>query len=117
MHHSYFCKADVTPLMRDVPREVSKVYQLTCSPVHNTIPGPMRLAFSISWTRPVTRVARLLFTRPRTIPETLMKWWTIGGPVFGNAISTLVLEGRAARVVLESPSPDTLKTKIARDLS
>ncbi len=117
VHHSYFCEADVTPLMRDVPGEVSKVYQLTCSPVHNTIPGPMRLAFSVSWTRPVTRVARLLFTRPRTIPETLMKWWTIGGPVFGNAISTLVLEGRAARVVLESPSPDTLKTKIARDLS
>jgi hypothetical protein len=123
VHHSYFCEADVTPLMRDVPDEVSKVYQLTCSPVHNTIPGPMRLAFSVSWTRPATRVARLLFTRPRTLPETLMKWWTIGGPVFGNAISTLVLEDRSARVVLESTRNASagngwaMKTEIARDLS
>ncbi|MBT0769242.1 alkaline phosphatase family protein [Kineosporia sp. J2-2] len=102
VHHSYVCEADVTPLMGTVPAEPSKVYQLTCSPVHNTIPGVMRLAFSVSWTRPVTRLARVLFTRPRTIPETLMRWWVVGGPLFGNAISTLVLEGRAARVVLES---------------
>nr|WP_285622873.1 alkaline phosphatase D family protein [Kineosporia sp. NBRC 101677] len=102
VHHSYICEADVTPLMREVPADASKVYQLTCSPVHNTIPAVMRLAFSISWTAPVTRIARLVFTRPRTIPETLMRWKSLGGPLFGNAISTLVLEGRAARVVLES---------------
>nr|WP_269329752.1 alkaline phosphatase D family protein [Kineosporia babensis] len=102
VHHSYVCEADVTPLMQTVPKDVSKVYQLTCSPVHNTIPAVMRLAFSISWTAPVTRIARLLFTRPRTIPETLMRWKSIGGPVFGNAIATLVLEGRSARMTLES---------------
>lgn len=79
VHHSYICEADVTPLMASRPAEVSKVYQLTCSPVHNTIPSVMRLAFSISWTKPVTRLARLLFTRPRTIPETLMSWQAIGG--------------------------------------
>ncbi|GLY33321.1 alkaline phosphatase [Kineosporia sp. NBRC 101731] len=102
VHHSYICEADVTALMSSVPAEASKVYQLTCSPVHNTIPWVMRLAFSISWTGPVTRLARLLFTRPRTIPETVMSWGSIGGPIFGNAISTLILEGRAARVMLES---------------
>ncbi|GAA3639737.1 alkaline phosphatase D family protein [Kineosporia mesophila] len=102
VHHSYICEADVTALMSSVPERASKVYQLTCSPVHNTIPWVMRLAFSISWTSPVTRLARLLFTRPRTIPETVMSWGSIGGPIFGNAISTLVLEGRAARVMLES---------------
>ncbi|GAB6897339.1 alkaline phosphatase D family protein [Kineosporia succinea] len=102
VHHSYICEADVTPLMANRPENPSRVYQLTCSPVHNTIPGVMRLAFSVSWTAPVTRLARLLFTRPRTIPETVMTWRAVGGPLFGNAISTLVLEGRAARVVLES---------------
>jgi hypothetical protein len=123
VHHSYFCEADVTPLIRDVPHEVSKVYQLTCSPVHNTIPGPMRLAFSVSWTRPVTWAARLLLGRRRTVPETLVKWWTIGGPVFGNAVSTLFLEGRSARVVLESTRTASagngwaMKTEIERDLS
>jgi len=102
VHHSYICAADPTPLITDPGPRISKVYQLTCSPVHNTIPAVMRLAFGISWTDPVTRIARLLFTRPRTLPETVMRWWAIGGPVFGNAISTLRIEGTSAQVTLES---------------
>lgn len=107
VHHSYVCEADVSALLPTVPDSLSSVYQLTCSPVHNTIPAVMRAAFAVSWTAPVTRIARLLFSRPRTLPETAMRWWSIGGPVFGNAISSLSLDGRAARVVLESTAGAT----------
>jgi PhoD-like phosphatase len=119
VHHSYVCSADVSSLTGSRAM-TSKVYQVTCSPVHNWVPGVMRAAFRAAWSAPADLVARFL-ARAGRHPAPSVTWRSVGGPFFGNAIATLVLEGRAARVVIESSRSATagqpLETVIARDLS
>jgi hypothetical protein len=102
VHHSYLCQADY-------PQPVaSRVFQITCSPVHNRPPRPMRLAFRASWSRLAERGARLVLGRLARVPRPPLTWRRLAGPVFGNAIASLVLDGRHARLVLETsqPGPD-----------
>ena len=49
VHHAYVAEAHHPgrPLR-------SRLLQLTCSPVHNGVPGYMRLAFRAAWTRPAS---------------------------------------------------------------
>jgi hypothetical protein len=122
VHHSYVAEADLTALAaRSGPAPMaSRVYQITCSPVHNWVPGVMRALFMLLWNGLVGRaVVRTLTWHGRLKPPPL-SWRTVGGPFFGNAVSTLVLEGRAARVVMEttrSANADRpLETVVARDL-
>ena len=118
VHHSYLCDVDLSAV---APAPVtSRVYQVTCSPVHNWVPGVMRLGFRVFWSAALgERIARVL-TRRRGVDPPAFSWRTIGGPFYGNAISTLVLEDRAARVVMESSRSATkqhpLETVVARDL-
>jgi hypothetical protein len=119
VHHSYVCSVDLSGVAG--PAAVtSHVYQVTCSPVHNWVPGVMRAALRVVWSRPASWAVRLL-VRPGRLPRPAVRWRPVGGPFFGNAIATLVLEGRAARVVMESSRSGTperpLETVIARDLS
>jgi hypothetical protein len=123
VHHSYVAEADLSEVAaRSGPEPVtSRIYQITCSPVHNWVPGVMRAAFWAFWSAPVGAViTRVLNWHGRLKPPPLT-WATIGGPIFGNAISTLVLEGRAARVVIESSRAGTpsrpLDPVVARDLA
>jgi PhoD-like phosphatase len=117
VHHSYVYEADLSELA-DV---TSRVFQVTCSPVHNWVPGVMRTLFKVIWSPPVDAfLTRLAFGLGR-VPRPRLTWHTVGGPFFGNAVSTLLLEGRDARVVMESSRKGTaerpLSTIIARDLS
>ena len=100
----------------------ANVYQLTCSPVHNWVPTVMNLAFRATWNGTVEHVVRLLLSNLARVPKPPMRWRRVDRIVFGNAISTLLLEGRAARVVLESSRDDpdqgpSLVTAIAADLA
>jgi PhoD-like phosphatase len=120
VHHSYVCEADVSALA--APHEVtSRIYQVTCSPVHNWVPGVMTMAFRAFWSASFGGLVTRVLTRRGGVPRPPLSWRTVGGPFFGNAISTLVLEDRAARVVMESSRSATsehpLETVIARDLS
>jgi hypothetical protein len=123
VHHSYVCEADLSALAaRSGSGPVtSRVYQVTCSPVHNWVPGVMRALFWAFWSAPVGAVITRALTRLGRLSPPPLTWRTIGGPFFGNAISTLVLEGRAARVVMESSRSSKgehpLLTVVARDLS
>ncbi|MFI9340404.1 alkaline phosphatase D family protein [Streptomyces sp. NPDC052773] len=78
----------------------SRVLQLTCSPVHNRIPLPLRLAFLLGWSGPARFLGRRLAGHGR-IPRPPVDWRRTGGPWFGNQLMTLTLHGRSARLRLE----------------
>jgi DNA-binding transcriptional regulator YhcF (GntR family) len=78
---------------------VSRVHQLTVSPLHNQAPHPIRVGFKIGWSRAARRwterLARLVKAGP-----TRLEWEKKAGPFFGNQIGELVLSGREARFQL-----------------
>ena len=53
VHHSYVCRAHWP--QRTGPA-LSAVHQVTCSPLHNRVPTPMRLAFRLAWSGAARRV-------------------------------------------------------------
>ncbi|WP_405847585.1 alkaline phosphatase D family protein [Streptomyces niveus] len=94
VHHAYVAE----PLWRtDQPR--SRVAQLTCSPVHNSIPLSIRLGFRFGWSRVGRRLGRA-FARHGRVAARSVTWGKTGGPWFGNQLMTLTLRGRAARLSL-----------------
>jgi hypothetical protein len=94
VHHTYVSEADYPD-----PLE-SRVYQITCSPINNTIPLPMRLVFRFSWSKVVERIVRFL-DRWTHVPPLPIQWHHPSGPHFGNMLALLTLDGRSARVRLE----------------
>jgi hypothetical protein len=119
VHHSFIARADYSHWPEVGPVR-SNVYQLTCSPVHNWVPKVMNLAFSATWNPTVEHVIRLLLSNLARVPRPPLRWRRVDRIVFGNAIATLLLEGRAARVVIESSRDDAeqpLVTAVAADLS
>ncbi|MEV4992375.1 alkaline phosphatase D family protein [Streptomyces niveus] len=94
VHHAYVAE----PLWRtDQPR--SRVVQLTCSPVHNSIPLSIRLGFRFGWSRAGRRLGRA-FARHGRVAARSVTWGKTGGPWFGNQLMTLTLRGRDARLSL-----------------
>jgi len=94
VHHSYVSEADY-----EQPLE-SRVYQITCSPIYNTIPRLMRLVFHIGWSHTVEGVVRFL-DRWTRVPPLPIHWHHPSGPHFGNMLALLTLDARSARVRLE----------------
>ncbi|WP_431033137.1 alkaline phosphatase D family protein [Streptomyces sp. P6-2-1] len=78
----------------------SPVYQLTCSPVHNSVPLAMRFGFRFGWTGAGRALGRL-FTRHGHVKRPAVRWRRGGGPWFGNQLMTLDLRGRTAELTLE----------------
>lgn len=94
VHHSYAAEARYPSPTR------SRVYQLTCSPVRNGVPWYMEYVFALGWWRPLAeRVGRV--ARAVGITDPPLTWSRIGGPWFGNAVSTLEVTGRQARLRVE----------------
>ncbi|MFJ9378819.1 alkaline phosphatase D family protein [Streptomyces sp. NPDC101455] len=88
----------------------SRVLQLTCSPVHNSIPAYIRVGFRFGWSAVARGLGRRLARHGRC-PHPSVKWRKTGGPWFGNQLMTLTLHGRSARLRLERARADgTLKT-------
>ncbi|MER7834414.1 alkaline phosphatase D family protein [Streptomyces sp. NPDC096040] len=106
VHHAYVAEpawpADTAP--------ASRVLQLTCSPVHNSVPPTIRAGFRFGW----SALARLLgrrLTRHGRCAQPPVTWRKRGGPWFGNQLMTLTLHGRSARLRLERARRNgTLKT-------
>jgi hypothetical protein len=95
VHHSYVARA----AFRDRP-VAAPVHLLTCSPVHNQLQSLMRPVLRLGWWRGPTAAARALARAAKVAPPTV-RWKKLAGPYFGNAVSTLVHEGRSARVLIE----------------
>ena len=96
VHHGYATEAHWPA---STPDTAGRVVQLTCSPVHNTVPPAMRIGFRIGWSRLGGLVGRLL-TRHARLPRPALGWRKFGGPWFGNQFMTLTLANRTAKLRL-----------------
>ena len=64
--------------------------------------------FTLAWTRPAATPARW-WARLRGVPPLPLSWVNTCGPLFGNTIATLLVDGRSAEVLFEQPrGPDAL---------
>lgn len=112
VHHSYTATADV---FADDPGgrpagAGTRVGQLTCSPVHNIVPGFMKVLFRITWSRFIGRFSTS-WTRGTGAGRAGVSWEKTSGPMFGNQIATLETDGRRATCRFETPrSASTLDT-------
>jgi hypothetical protein len=94
VHHTYASKA------RYPEPVATPVFQVTCSPIHNTIPTFMRFVFWVGWSKLAERITRDM-GRTVGVPDLPIRWHHPTGPHFGNVLALLVFEGRTARLVLE----------------
>jgi hypothetical protein len=99
VHHSYVARADLGADVR------TPVYQLTCSPIHNEVPAPMRPLMRLGWSRAAARSMRGLARSAGLRPPSL-RWRRLAGPYFGNAVGTLRLDGPRAQVTIEGTTKD-----------
>ncbi len=97
VHHAYVAE----PKWRSGARSPhARVLQLTCSPVHNSIPLSIRLGFRFGWSSLARALGRRFAWHARS-PLPPVSWRKKGGPWFGNQLMTLTLRGRSARLRLE----------------
>ena len=99
VHHTYVSEATFDESL------TARVFQLTCSPFHNSIPLPMRLVFKVAWSRSAQVFSRWL-ARVGRVPPVTFSWRTTAGPYFGNHLALLTLDGRSARFSLEKSAFD-----------
>ncbi|MCZ9340911.1 alkaline phosphatase family protein, partial [Streptomyces sp. TRM76130] len=100
VHHAYVAEPS-WPGPGDGP--AARVVQLTCSPVHNSVPLSIRLGFRFGWSAPARALGRV-FARHGRLSRPAVRWRREGGPWFGNQLMTLTLRGRSARLRLEKAS-------------
>jgi hypothetical protein len=99
VHHAYVAEARY-------PQPTSaRVYQLTCSPLHNWVPPAMKVAFRVAWSGAAERFVSSLLRLTGPMPEPSISWDRLLGPTFSNEIATLLIDGRGAEVVLEHAAP------------
>jgi hypothetical protein len=99
VHHSYVARARFADDVR------TPVHQLTCSPIHNQVPAFMRPLLRLGWWPGPIGAARAL-ARTAGVRRSSVRWRRLTGPYFGNAISTLRHDGRAAEVMIEGTGKD-----------
>ncbi|WP_030910171.1 alkaline phosphatase D family protein [Streptomyces sp. NRRL F-5126] len=99
VHHAYIAQA-AWPRERPGGEVGSRVVQLTCSPVHNSVPGYMKFTFRMGWSGLGRGLGRLLRLHGR-LGHTQVAWDRTGGPWFGNQLMTLTLDGRRADLRLD----------------
>ncbi|GHB34818.1 alkaline phosphatase [Streptomyces viridiviolaceus] len=95
VHHAYVAEPSWPGRVPD-----ARVAQLTCSPVHNSVPLSIRLGFRFGWSAPARALGRC-FARHGRQGRPAVSWRKTGGPWFGNQLMTLSLRGRSARLRLE----------------
>jgi len=94
VHHAYV--AEVVE-----PKGItSRIYQLTCSPVHNEVPHPMVQTFKLGWSKPAIAITAGL-RRLAGLPRTRMRWRKRSGPFFGNELAVLTLDDTRAQLRFE----------------
>ncbi|WP_103536288.1 MULTISPECIES: alkaline phosphatase D family protein [unclassified Streptomyces] len=98
----------------------SRVLQLTCSPVHNSIPRSIRTGFRFGWSRAGRWIGRALGRHGRTGAPPVT-WSRAGGPWFGNQLMTLTLLGRKSALTLVQATAGSagaqLETVLERSLT
>lgn len=111
VHHSYGARAEWAGDPAQFPG--ATVHQLVCSPVHNYVPLFVKPAFTLSWGRPAATLARWWARRHR-VPALPLSWANVCGPLFGNTIATLEVDGRSAEVLFEQPCGSDVLVEVGR---
>lgn len=106
VHHAYIAAASMDGGTR------SAVYQLTCSPLHNRVPAAMKLAFRAGWSTAAERGVRAVIGTVARIPRPRTRWHKLIGPLFGNDVMTLTLDGSLARVRVDQAGPDPARPEL-----
>ncbi|MGI8721686.1 MAG: alkaline phosphatase D family protein [Geodermatophilaceae bacterium] len=107
VHHAYV--AEIVE-----PKGItSRIYQLTCSPVHNEVPHPMVQTFKIGWSKPAIAITAAL-RRLARVPRTRMRWRKRAGPFFGNELAVLTLNGTRADLRFEKAETGEDRTPMLR---
>lgn len=101
VHHAYVARA------RFPHAPAAPVHQLTCSPMHNTVPWYMNRVFRLGWSRRLTGLMGRLARRSGVRPTDLT-WDCVSGPHFGNAVMTLDVDGRTAWATMQRTTDDGL---------
>lgn len=101
VHHAYVARA------RFPRAPAAPVHQLTCSPMHNTVPWYMNRVFRLGWSRRLTGLMGWLARRSGVQPTDLT-WDCVSGPHFGNAVMTLDVDGRTAWATMQRTTDDGL---------
>jgi len=118
VHHAYIAE----PVWRqDLTGPDARVVQLTCSPVHNSIPPYIKVGFRFGWSGAGRAIGRRLARHGRVAPPPV-DWRKTGGPWFGNQLMTLTLRGRSARLRLDHATEESgggarLRTIVESELS
>ncbi|MBL1287869.1 alkaline phosphatase family protein [Streptomyces sp. For3] len=119
VHHAYVTEPQWSASDPD-GTPAARVLQLTCSPVHNSIPAYVRAGFRFGWSRAGRWLGRALRLHGRT-GRPPMDWRKTGGPWFGNQLMTLTLHGRKAALTLvqarAKPAGAQLETVLERTLT
>jgi hypothetical protein len=110
VHHSYAARAEWAG--DSAQPAGATVHQLVCSPVHNYVPF-VKPAFTLGWTRPAAGLARW-WARRRGVPPLPLSWTNTCGPLFGNTIATLQVDGRSAEVLFEQPRGSDALDEVGR---
>ena len=111
VHHSYAARAEWAG---DPGQSLgAAVHQLVCSPVHNYVPLFVKPAFRLSWSRPAAALTRW-WARRHGIPPLPLSWANTCGPLFGNTIATLQVDGRSAEVLFEQPRGPVVLDEVGR---
>jgi hypothetical protein len=95
VHHAYIAEPSWSGGGPD-----AHVVQLTCSPVHNSIPAYMKWGFRFGWSGVGRSLGRALKRHGR-VGLSSVNWRKTGGPWFGNQLMTLTLRGRSATLRLD----------------
>ncbi|MEV0017967.1 alkaline phosphatase D family protein [Streptomyces tendae] len=111
VHHAYVAEPSWPGRGPD-----ARVAQLTCSPVHNSVPLSIRLGFRFGWSAPARALGRRIARHGRCTPPAV-GWRRTGGPWFGNQIMTLTLRGRSARLCLEQARANRDGTAVLRKVT
>jgi hypothetical protein len=119
VHHAYIAEPEWPDSAADASGG-ARILQLTCSPVHNSIPGSIRAGFRFGWSRAGRLLGRALALHGRS-GRPPVHWRKTGGPWFGNQLMTLTLHGRKAALSLVQakamPTGPQLTTVLKRTLT
>jgi hypothetical protein len=113
VHHSYAAQVDLPGPGDDPESSASAVHQLTCSPVHNVVDWFIQPGFRLGWSRRIARATRR-WAEQAGVPPVEVSWHKLVGPLFGNTVAMLDLDGRHAEVTFLQPRSAGSVREVAR---
>ena len=81
--------------------------------MNNYVPLFLKPVFTLSWSRPAAALARW-WARRHGVPALPLSWANTCGPLFGNTIATLRVDGRSAEVLFEQPRGPVVLDEVGR---